>query len=400
MTSLSTAAPLFRLHTASTALSMAGLVGLYFGLRACLVFLFFQSDPQSGAVLSILLNLGLVVVAAFCAAGPGMMDWRRALRTWPFRLVLAFLGLLLISLTWTEAQSPAVAAGYWLALAADVLLVLLVMRTQPAAAACDSLLKGLVYGTALLALVAWLAPMQVDLRIGDDDFLSPNIIGFECAIGTLLCQYLTPQGARWKWLGAALALTLVRSLSKTSILAFLVAEGFYLMRTSTLSRANKIAIVTGSLLVAVIFSGLFAAYYTVYTNAGSQAETLTGRTSIWLVAGGLALEEPWLGHGFHSFHSVVPIFGSFQAWHAHNEWLQLFFSYGVAGVALVSALYISLLRQVRRHASHPLSLVSRALLLLVFVRSFADTERFDISFPLWMITAISLSVAQWQEAGA
>ncbi|ADW67655.1 O-antigen ligase family protein [Granulicella tundricola] len=398
MISTLTNTQLTRVETGSSALSMAGFVGLYFGVRACLVFLFFQSEPQNGAILSILLNLGLLVVVAFYAAGPGKMNWGAAMRVWPFRFVLLYLGLSLASLAWTEAQSAAVAGGYWLALAADVALVLLVLKADPTAASSDSLLKGFVYGVGLLAVVAWLSPAQADLRIGDDDFLSPNVIGFECAMGTLLCQYLAPQGARWKWLGVALAVTLMRSLSKTSIIAFLVAESFYLLRTNALSRANKIAIVSGALFTAIVFSGFFMAYYTVYTNAGTQAETLTGRTSIWLVAGGLALEEPWLGHGFHSFHSVVPIFGTFQAWHAHNEWLQQFFSYGIAGVALVAALYISLFRQLRRHALDPLGGVFRALLLLVFVRSFVDTERFDISLPLWMITLVSLTLAQTQEA--
>ncbi len=90
-------------------------------------------------------------------------------------------------------------------------------------------------------------------------------------------------------------LTLLRSLSKSSIAAFLIVEVFYLFRTNSISRTGKIKIAFGSLLVVAAFSSLIVRYYNIYINAGNQAETLTGRTSIWLVTFGAALEEPWFG---------------------------------------------------------------------------------------------------------
>ena len=383
---------LSRTNTAS-ALSMPGMVGVYFGLRACITFVFFRADPQAGTQVSIALNLLLLVVVVFYSAGPAVLTLRQAMQTRPFKLVLFFLGLSLCSLLWTEAQSTLVAASYWAALAADVLLVFFVFRVEPAEVASNSIIKGFVWGVFLLALVGWIAPTMPDLRIGDDDFLSPNVIGFECAMGALFCQYLAPQGARWKWLGAALAITLLRSLSKTSILAFAVMEAFYLTRNKSISRGAKVALTAAALLVLSAFSGLLMAYYSVYTHAGTQVETLTGRTPIWIAAFTFAVQEPWLGHGFHSFHTVVPVFGSYQAWHAHNELLHQFFNYGIVGVVLVLALYISLVRQARQALSHPLRLATQSLLLLVFVRSFTDTERFDLSLPLWLITTLSLALA-------
>jgi len=379
----------------STAFSMAGLVGAYFGCRVCITFLFFQTDPQAGAVVSFVLNLLLLVPVAFYAAGPGSMRLRDSLRVWPFRLVLAFLGLSLVSLLWSEAQSVSIALGYWTAMAADVALVLLLLHAEPASRGLHSLMKGYVAGVCVLALVAWASPAMADLRLGDNEFLNPNAIGFECAFGALFCQYLASSGARWKWTGAVLAITLVRSLSKTSIIAFVLVECFYLSRSRTVARGTKIAIAGAGMLVTAIFWGLFSAYYVVYTNAGTEAETLSGRIGIWLTTLGMALEKPWLGHGLHSFRAVVPAFGVFEAWHAHNELLQQFFTYGIVGVVLVMALYGSLFMQARRVAAkEPLGLLTRALLLLVVIRGLTDTERFDLSFPLWAITAISLSLAQ------
>ena len=268
---------------ASAALSMAGLVGCYLGVRFCLTFLFFQSDPKLGATVGVAINILLMIPVAIYAFGAAELPLRTILRNSAVRLVFSYLALALISLLWSETSSTAVAFTYWTALGADVLLVLLLIRSDGIELAAESLLKGYVCGVALLCLVAWCAPTMQDLRLGDDEFLTPNGIGFECAVAVLLCQYFAPQGARWKWLGALFALTLLRSLSKTTIAAFVIAEAFYLFQTTLFSRSTKIKVVTFAVLVTLAFSGLLANYYTIYINAGNQAETLTGRTSIWIV---------------------------------------------------------------------------------------------------------------------
>ncbi len=378
----------------SSAVSLPGLVGGYFALRVCITFLFFQSDPKTGTIVSIALNLLLLIPVAVCAIGPASPHFKLAAYPWPVRLVLTFLALALLSLLWSATSSVAVALGYWSALAADVAMVLLLSRADGGQLACESLFKGFVVGACLLCLVAWMAPAMEDLRLGNDDFLSPNVIGFECCFGLLICQCFLADRARWKWFAAFLGITLLRSLSKTSILSFFLLEAIYLLRTGTTSRATKLWIAGGSLIVIAAFSGLFFSYYAVYANAGNQAETLTGRTTIWFIALNLALETPWLGHGFHSFHDVFPLVGTYQAWHAHNELLQQFFVYGLVGVGLVAALYSTLFVQLRRHPHDPLARMGRMLLLLVAIRSFVETDRFDLSFPLWAITTISLALAQ------
>jgi hypothetical protein len=378
----------------SSALSLPGLVGGYFALRVCLTFLFFQADPLTGAMVGVALNLLLLLPVVAYTAGPAAMPFTEAVKIGPVRWVMAFLALAAISLLWSATPSILVGLGYWAAMVSDVALVLLLVRVDGAKYAVESLLKGFVCGAGLLCVIAWVAPSMQDLRLGDDEFLTPNLIGFECAFCTLLCQYFSARGARWKWLGVFLAITLVRSISKTSIAAFSIVEAVYLLRSRTMRRGTKVAMVAGAAIVAILFSGLYLSYYRVYTNTGTEAETLTGRTGIWLVTLQLALEKPWLGHGFHSYRSLIPAFGPFEPWHAHNELLQQFFTYGVVGVLLVATLYWSLLRQCRRHAADPLASTCRSLLLLVAIRGLADTERFDLSFPLWAIAAISLALAQ------
>jgi exopolysaccharide production protein ExoQ len=371
---------------------LPGVVGFYFGFRLCISYLFFQSTPQAGAAVSEALNLFLFVVVVFHSLGPAPLTLSSMLRDPCFRWVMAFLALSFWSLLWSATVSVPVAFAYWCAMAADVAMVVLLLRTGPVDNVSSALMKGYVWGACFIALVAWLSPTMQDLRPGDNDFFSPNAIGFTCAFAVFLSQYLNRTVGHWKVAAAFLSITLLRSLSKTTIIAFLVSEALLLIRDTSLSRKTKITLAIGAMLVLAAFWGLIEAYYAVYINAGNEAETLTGRIGIWAFVLERSLERPWLGHGFHSFRNVIPPFGTFEAWHAHNELLQQFYAYGVAGVLLVAALYASFYRQVKRLAPPSVKALLISLLLFILVRGLGDTERFDLSFPLWSITLISLTL--------
>ena len=90
----------------------------------------------------------------------------------------------------------------------------------------------------------------------------------------------------------------------------------------------------------------------------------------------------------------MPPFHDFEAWQAHNEILQQFFCYGVLGVVAVLGLYWAFFRQLRHTRQTRLAKLGIALLLFALVRGLVDTERFDLSFPLWLMSALSLSVAR------
>ncbi len=106
-----------------------------------------------------------------------------------------------------------------------------------------------------------------------------------------------------------------------------------------------------------------------------------------------AVERPWVGHGFHSFRNVIPPFGTFEPWHAHNELIQQFYAYGAAGIVLLLGVYGSFYRQARRMVDLSYRPICLGLILFIVVRGLADTERFDLSFPLWSIALISLMLA-------
>jgi len=296
---------------------------------------------------------------------------------------------------WGEAYSLVSAFAYWCGFAADLAIVLLVLRTGMVENTAAQLMKGYVVGACFIACVMWGSPTMRDLRPGNDEFFSPNAIGFTCAFGIFLAQFLLLESKSWRFPAIYLAISLLRSLSKTTIVAFAVSEAIMLFTSKTISRRVKARIVAVAAAVLAAFSGLLAAYYNVYTNAGNQAETLTGRVGIWSFTLDRSLERPWLGHGFNSVWKVIPPFGpdQFEAWHAHNEMLQQFYAYGVVGIVLLVGLYFSFYREARRLALPAHRAVFVTLILFIVIRGFADTERFDLSFPLWSIALLSLMFA-------
>jgi O-antigen ligase len=280
-------------------------------------------------------------------------------------------------------------------MAVDVVMVVLLLQGRPVVTAAHSLMKGFICSTCFLAVVAWLMPAQKDLRLGDYDYFNTNQIGTLCAFSILLAQYLMRRrDGRWAWVVTFLCVTLLRSLSKTTIVAFVVCESFLLIQDRSVSRRTKAWLTTAVIVSVLVFWGLFEAYFEIYSNAGNQAETLTGRLGIWAWVANEITEKPWFGHGFDALWKVMPPFGSdqFEARHAENEVLQQVYAYGALGVVMLCGLYGSFYRKIRRLAKGPVRVALTSLLLFVLVRGLAEAEPFDLLLPLWAIVLFSVLI--------
>jgi exopolysaccharide production protein ExoQ len=395
-------------ESAASARSESGLAfaaGFVFSARTAVTFVLVRAlgaDPQVGAAAALLFDVLLLGLGLFSAVGP-QQDLttvsRRAIgsiaRLSTVRWVFVFLALSGVSLAWSATVSLPVSAAYWFGIAADVAIVLLLLRTASVTAVSHSLMRGFVWSTCALALLAWLLPAQADLRLGDEEYFNTNQIGNLCAFAIFLAQILMRRkDGKWGLAVAFLSITLLRSLSKTTIAAFVLSQGLLVILDKSIKRKTKVWLVVAVLGIIVVFWGLFAAYYDVYTNAGNQAETFTGRTGIWAYALDHGFEQPWIGHGFDSLWKVAPPFGSdlFEARHAENEILQQFYAYGVVGVALLGAVYISLFRRVRKLPRGPLRIILISLIVFIVIRGLAEAEPFDLLLPLWSIVMISMLV--------
>ncbi|HEY2469588.1 MAG TPA: O-antigen ligase family protein [Terracidiphilus sp.] len=375
----------------------SSVVGFYFAFRLIAVVIavrLFNADPQPGVGASLAINYLLLIAAVFLSFGPGVRGSSWFLSITSFRWAFMFLLFSGCSLLWTRSASISAATAFWCAMASDFTIVVLLLRIGDIEETADALMSGFVWGACAVALIAWLLPAQSDLRLGDEDYLGPNQIGYECAFAFFFVQYRMQAGVKGLRVPAGfLAITMLRSLSKTTIVAFVIAQAFLLLRDRNLSRRAKLYIGCAALAVLALFWGLLSAYYDVYRNAGNQSETLTGRIGIWVFILNEALQQPWIGHGFHSVWKVIPPFGPFEARHAHNEVLQQFYAYGAVGVALLFCIYGSVYREIRRMRAGSVKTLLLSLLLFIVIRGFADTEVFDLSLPLWAIALIGSILA-------
>ena len=381
--------------TYATAGAQPWVVGFFFAFRLFTPLLSVRvlgTEPQAGTGANLVLNISLLLVAAFCCLGRPRESFGQIAQTASVRWALLFLGFSCFSLFWSSAASLYVATAYWSGMAADFAIVALMLRARSVISVADSLMKGYIWGACAGATIAWLLPAQSDLRLGDEELLGPNNIAYVCGFALLFTQFLARRkDGKWRAPALVLAVTVLRSLSKTTIAAVFVSEGFVLLADRSMKRKTKVAIIITAMLVVVGFSPLFASYYQIYVNTGNQSETLTGRLGIWAYLLAESFQQPWIGHGFDSVWKVVPAFGpdKFEAAHAHNELLQQFYAYGLAGVCLFVGVYGSVYRQIRRLANGPTKTYLFAFLIFVLVRGIADTDRFDLSLPLWAIVLLS-----------
>ena len=385
-------------------IGLAFALGFFFSFRIIIILFSVRvlgTAPRAGAELTLLLGLLMLLVVCFRSLGYAQRTFGSMVRLSSIRWVLAFLAFSFCSLAWSATVSLSTSVAYWSGLAVDVAIVVVLLRSGSVTEISHSMMKGFVVSTCCLALIAWIMPGQADLRLGDEEFFNTNQIGNLCAIAILLAQYLTRRKAgRWGFAIFLLALTLLRSLSKTTIVAFLISESFLIIADRSISRKTKILLTVAVALVILVFWGLFEAYYDVYTSAGNQAETLTGRTGIWAYVLNEALDQPLIGHGFDSMWKVIPPFGPdrFEARHAENELLTQFYAFGIVGVCLLIGIYGSLYRQIRK-LQGPVKIVLLSLLLFVVVRGLAEAEAFDLLLPLWSIVLISLLVQRTSMVG-
>jgi len=373
---------------------LAAFAGAEFSFRTCYVlisarWLNFGTEP--GVLVGFGISACLFAFSLLVAIGRSECQIRWMLRVRSFRWVILYVAFAGCSLLWSGAASSASSALYWLSLLFDVAVVVLLCRGFGIELASHSLAKGFIAGTCVLAAIAWVMPPEYDLRLGDLEYFNTNQIGNLCALSLLLYFLLMVRGERRRLtVPLFLGLTLCRSLSKTTIIAFVACESYRLAKDRSMNRKQRWLLVIIAPAVCLIFLGLWETYFAIYT-VGNQAETLTGRTGIWAWALAAGWNHPWLGNGFDAMWKIAPPFGGdlFEARHAENELLQQFFAYGICGIVLLAGVYTSLYKQILLIGNESQRSLLIGVLIYVVVRGLAEAEPFDLLLPLWLVTIIA-----------
>ena len=391
-------------HSFRTPLQL--LTGFFFAFRFSVTYLGFQSDPRTGSIVVLACSALLLAASLTYTLGDNQFSLHCLFASHAMRWLLAYLAMSGLSLFWTSAESIMDSGALWAGMVMEVVIVLLLVKKPNVEDRVDALLKGFVVGMLFVGALGWMGPTLPDLRIGDYEFLHPNMIGMYSALAFFLAQHLAFKERVWRWACLALGMTLLRTISKTSIIALLVAESFYLLREQQMSRRLKMQIAAVGLIVIAAFAALLESYLNIYTTAGGgdQAETLTGRTAIWATAFFMAIQKPWIGHGFYSFRALIPAFGTFEPWHAHNELLQEFFEYGLLGVFVTICLYVTLFVATKRFTAgtsarnyvtiRAYGRLASVVVLFAAIHGLAESVNFGLTVPLWLFAALAIALNQ------
>jgi exopolysaccharide production protein ExoQ len=325
--------------------------------RIIVDYVFFYDNAQYATLLNGLVSLSfaaLVIVLGITGGAPMIaFRWSPAAK-----LFLAFLLWSGITILWTRAKSPSIAFAYWAEIALEVFVVLILLRADGIQQIGEACLRGFVFGSALIAMTLVCFNPEAEVRggLGDTEHLHPNFVAPFLALGSLFALHLgfeqkcNPGRRRTWWLLATfLFIILLRTLSKTTIVAFLLAAILYASNVQ-LPRFTKIKIacVLGAVLVAFFWSS-WAYFGPVFYNDDNSTLSLTGRTLLWAECWQKIQERPLVGYGFFSYRDYGP-----QQIHidrlttAHNEWLMLWFQTGLIGIFLAAAIYMTLILGMRR----------------------------------------------------
>jgi exopolysaccharide production protein ExoQ len=403
----------------STGSGMAFFAGFFFAFRMVIVLVSVRilgMEARTGSELSMVAELLLLAAVCFHSLGAGgssrptvvshesigsLNSMSSMIGLPAIRWALVFLLFSCCSFAWSITVSLPASFAYWCGMAADVAIVMVLLSNGSVTGVSHAVMKGYIWSACCLSFIVWIMPVQPDLRLGDMDYFNTNQIGNLCAFAILMAQYLmSKKDGRWGFVTLFFILTLLRSLSKTTLAAFLLSEAILVIRDGAISLRTKLFLILAAILTILVFWGLFEAYYDVYTTAGNQAETLTGRTAIWAFALEGALQRPWIGNGFDAMWKVMPPFGpdQFEARHAENELLQQFYAYGAAGIVMLIGIYGSLYSKIRKMQRGSSQMIFFSILLFVVIRGLAEAEPFDLLLPLWAVVLFSMLIAYESKA--
>jgi exopolysaccharide production protein ExoQ len=377
----------------------------FVGVKPVLVFLF-ANNPATGtlvlsfgdAVFFVVLLLAFVSRLVLHRVGESEIVWPGGAK-----LMFLFMAWAAASLLWTHSDTPTSAVGYWGLMLIDLLIVVLLVRMGDLDVVALRSLQGLVLGTAVLSVLALVFLAHAGARLGDDDLLHPNSVGNYTGVALLCNFYLVLRAARRSWerlfwiaVGMVLLVTLLRSGSKTALGAFAIACFMYFLRSQR-PRWQKVAATVVVLVLALVAVPLIL--NRVFESEGrSRVESFSGRTELWQQTMDMIRDRPLQGYGFLSFRDYGPQpFSDIRVVHAHDEWLNLWFTLGLVGVTLAAASYFAYFRLARRAARWPVTAgpAALAISLLVFALVRGITEAANgFVFPMGMMLLLLFWMAE------
>jgi exopolysaccharide production protein ExoQ len=366
--------------------------------------LFFQDNPAAATAVGAALDLGFVYFLLLWVGGAESIKQKAHFPTL-INWIIAYCLWCALSLTWTHADSLVSAAGYLLSMVLGIAIVGAMIWWGDLEAVAIASVKGLIAGGWLISFCALFSTSDdPNGRLGNLEFLHPGKVGEYAGQAALCSCFMWARSrkdtgySRWLWTGSALFLTwiVLRSLSKTSMIAFCCSAAVYIMFSRIVPLKTKVIALVGA---ALLFSAMYTfvdTYVESYLEeTPGEATTLTGRTLLWAKSWEMIQEHPTLGYGFLSFRDYGPQDWDVRTVHAHNEWITQWFQLGSVGLILTIGIYASYFRHLRRSSYSLQRELGMSMLIYMLIQGFAIAEPSGLTFPLPML----LLFATWAKTG-
>jgi len=230
-------------------------------------------------------------------------------------------------------------------------------------------------------------------------FLSPTVFGgYLAMVGAVVC--LLARG-RWRGLLAiGVVVGLALTYTRASWIAFTAAAFATVVHLPARTRGLLFAGAVPLLLVATVLSLAFpdplaslVTRFDTVTDASFSSNSI--RVDLWGGVLAAVSESPMVGYGAQPFATVMETYvGTFATLaHAHNNYLQQMFLYGIPGLALLLALILAFAYSMRKsgeEADHMWTIAGRAALVVFIVDSFFEATwgSFNVAVTLFLLVGL------------
>jgi exopolysaccharide production protein ExoQ len=231
-------------------------------------------------------------------------------------------------------------------------------------------------------------------------FVHKNVLGRMMVLSILIfaisAKSESDQKARYWAASAFSVLLLLLSRSATSVAVLGAMLGFLAM--SPLLRRSVSGLIKGAIAILAVLG--FVAYWITQNleymlGLFGKDLTLTGRLQLWVLSTFMALQKPWLGHGYNAFwlgpgsesERILKVV-QWDAPHAHNGLLELWLEIGLVGVALFMVGFMSYMGRAIayfRHDRAPENIWPLCFLVFMFISNLTESDFLARNTIFWIV---------------